>query len=325
MLFAYMAFGRIDWHKTGAALAQASIVPLIAALALLSMDFTLRVLRWWWMLRKFDDALPAKVCFAPFMSSIAANNVLPLRAGDVLRIVGFRHAIRAPAMRILGTMLIERLLDLFTLIAIFFACLHGVTGESIPPAFVTAASVIALAAIAAMILLVASERLILRLVRRLEGAAGVQQRPWALRGLQWFEQVLATLMIFRSPGTLLTLIALSACAWLLEGGVFYCIALSLHLDVAAAGAWFSMSTGTLATLIPSSPGYVGTFDYFALQGIMAFGAKPDPAAAYTLLCHAAIWLPPTGAGGLFLALPRLRRLTPGRRSSQNHQRESESL
>jgi hypothetical protein len=68
-----------------------------------------------------------------------------------------------------------------------------------------------------------------------------------------------------------------------------------------------MSTGTLATLLPSSPGYVGTFDYFAMQGIIAYGAAKEPAAAFTLLAHILMWLPLTVVGGLFLLAPRGRR------------------
>ncbi len=63
---------------------------------------------------------------------------------------------------------------------------------------------------------------------------------------------------------------------------------------------FALSTGALATLLPSSPGYVGTFDYFAILGITAYGASRAAAAAFALLVHFLLWLPPTVVGALCL-------------------------
>ncbi len=52
----------------------------------------------------------------------------------------------------------------------------------------------------------------------------------------------------------------------------------------------------LATTIPSAPGYVGTFDAPGIAVLIAFGVPGDIAAAYTLVLHAALWLPPTLLG-----------------------------
>ena len=48
--------------------------------------------------------------------------------------------------------------------------------------------------------------------------------------------------------------------------------------------------GTLATTIPSAPGHVGTFDWFAAQGLEAYGAPPPRAVAFTLTVHAVLWM-----------------------------------
>ncbi len=58
--------------------------------------------------------------------------------------------------------------------------------------------------------------------------------------------------------------------------MFATVAWSLRTDASPLGPWFALSTGTLATLLPSSPGYVGTFDYFAMLGLVAYGASRRP-------------------------------------------------
>jgi glycosyltransferase 2 family protein len=74
------------------------------------------------------------------------------------------------------------------------------------------------------------------------------------------------------------------------------------VDSAAAG--LSLGAGTLATLLPSSPGYVGTFDYFAALGLTAYGASLGAATAFALLVHLVLWVPVTVLGFALLLVGR---------------------
>ena len=131
---------------------------LAVALAALACGYALRIVRWWMMLRAMDPAVRLGACVRPFLVSIAVNNLLPFRAGDAVRVVGFRDELQAPPMRVLGTMLVERLLDLSTLLVFFFIGLSGTSPGGVPPAFVTAAAWMAAvgAALVLTLLLLAS-------------------------------------------------------------------------------------------------------------------------------------------------------------------------
>jgi uncharacterized membrane protein YbhN (UPF0104 family) len=107
-----------------------------------------------------------------------------------------------------------------------------------------------------------------------------------------------------SPMLVLQLIGLSMAVWVLEGAIFATVMWSLSANAGAFGPWFALATGTLATVLPSTPGYVGTFDYFATLGLMAYGAKKESAVAFSLLVHFLLWLPITLIGGLYLAAPK---------------------
>jgi hypothetical protein len=52
----------------------------------------------------------------------------------------------------------------------------------------------------------------------------------------------------------------------------------------------------LFTTIPSAPGYLGTFDEPGIEVLKAFGVNENVAGAYTLVLHAALWLPITALG-----------------------------
>jgi len=57
----------------------------------------------------------------------------------------------------------------------------------------------------------------------------------------------------------------------------------------------------LSTTLPSAPGYIGTFDAPGIALLGAYGVEPALAAGYTLVLHAALWLPITVVGGYFFA------------------------
>ena len=63
-----------------------------------------------------------------------------------------------------------------------------------------------------------------------------------------------------------------------------------------------MSAANLATIIPSSPGYVGTF-HLPLQSVLTagYGVHPSEAAAYAIVAHAVLVLPIAVLGIILLA------------------------
>jgi len=57
----------------------------------------------------------------------------------------------------------------------------------------------------------------------------------------------------------------------------------------------------LATTLPSAPGYLGTFDAPGIAVLVAYRVAKPLATAYTLVLHAALWLPITLLGAYYLA------------------------
>jgi uncharacterized membrane protein YbhN (UPF0104 family) len=286
----------------GAALVRAasrlSAGGLLLALALLTAGYALRVVRWWWMLAAFDRRLRVRDCVTPFVASIALNNVLPLRAGDAVRAFGFQKRLGLPAATVLGSVVLERLLDLAMLLAIFFAGAAAAPAEALPAGMARAAAVVAAGAIAVLVLLPLLGPPVARRLERLGGAS-------PSRGVQLVRKGAALLLdsfsLLRTPGRALALLPLTLGVWLCEGAVFATIAADLASSTPPWAAWFAMATGTLATLLPSTPGYVGTFDWFASLGLAAFGAAREVATAFALSAHAVLWVPVTAVGLALLA------------------------
>ncbi len=308
-VFVYLTVRRLEWASVRQAWRAADTRFVALAVVVLAAGYATRIARWWVMLRVLAPDLPYTSCVRPFLGSLAVNNTMPLRAGDFVRAFGFKGVLRAPPAKIVGTLVVERILDLLVLLAIFFIGLVGVGRGAVPHAFITAGTVLFAASIAGILALVLAPRAVEWLVARmllgpLARWGGTSGRV-AVRLHGAAEQLFATLTQVLTPGRAAGLLALSIVSWGLEGGVYAAVAWSLHSQTDAFGPFFALATGTLATLLPSSPGYVGTFDYFAILGLTAYGATRTAAAAFALLTHFVLWLPPTVAGALcFVQLRR---------------------
>lgn len=301
-VFLWLLLQGIGFHTLRLAFLQLSIPSLAVALAFLAAAYALRVLRWWWMLRTLEPSLSFGACIWPFLTSIAVNNVMPFRAGDALRVFGFRHQLRSPAVRVLGTLIIERILDLLVLLGFFFVGLLALPLGTFPQRFVIGASWLAGFSIVSLLLLILFTPWLGRIIERIATHSFFVSRNLSTTIVSHGRHFVGALGLVRSPSRTLLLLGLSVLTWSFEGAVFATVATAIHSMASPLGPWFSLGTGTLATLIPSSPGYVGTFDYFAAQGLEAYGAAPAVAVAFALSVHAVLWAPLTAAGLSYLAL-----------------------
>ena len=62
-----------------------------------------------------------RVCARVLMTSLAANNILPFRIGDIMRVFTYAGDLGASPSVILSTVILEKLLDIFVLVLLFVA------------------------------------------------------------------------------------------------------------------------------------------------------------------------------------------------------------
>ena len=301
-LFLTLLARNIEWNEVRRVLAGATWPPLLLATIALGADMSARITRWWLMLRPVQPDLPWASCARPFLGSLALNNTVPLRAGDVVRVFGFQRTLRAPTPHVVGTLILERMLDLLVLLGILSVAVLGTSGV-FPRPFLLLAYLAGAVCVSALLALTLVPRSISNAIQWMMGRlfAG---RSWTPALNRVVEQLTQSLALLRSPGRAFRLLGLSLVAWLLEGAVFACVLQSLQIQVAWPAAWLALAAATLATLLPSSPGYVGTFDYFATLGLTAYGAAPAAGAAFALVAHLMLWLPVTAVGFALLLLGR---------------------
>lgn len=272
-----------------------------------AMGYAVRILRWRAMLAVANPSLGFWRCAVPFLGSIAANNVLPFRLGDVLRCLAFSRWLSVDAGTVTATVLAERLLDLLTvLVAAGLAILILAPSEgALGLLGVGAWGLVTLGGLALGLLL--APGLLRPLARGVVAATRALHPGIGTRLAAFAEPLLETLVSLSRGRRMLGLIAASAVVWTCEGAVYWAVAMAIPAMTAPEAAWLAMPVGTLATLLPSTPGYIGTFDYFAIAAAEAGGNSTPAATAFAVLVRAYFYIPVSILGGLSLLIWRLQR------------------
>ena len=260
-------------------------------------SYTLRCVRWTRMMRPTGARFA--VCARVLMTSLAANNILPLRIGDIMRVFTYASDLGASPSVILSTVILEKLLDVFVLVLLFVVFMGTNTSvHSRTLAF----SLLAVSTAGLLTLLLGARVLeapLRALFRRLPagGVVGKLER-WLLLALDGIRQI-------GVAGSLLLLVQ-SAVIWTCEGMIFVSGAALVGLMVDRIGPWQAVSVANLSYLIPSSPGAIGTFEWAVKASLVSHGAAEGPSALFALALHAWLLLSVTGAGGLIFLVHRFR-------------------
>ncbi len=267
--------------------------------------YLLRTLRWQRIVRpvaplRFGDA------FSVLMMGFASNNLLPARLGEFVRayLVGRKIGVRKTYG--MATIILERVCDGVTLIVLLGAVslLMPLPGWGQEVQLIS--SLLFLGAAAGIVLLLTQERLTMRMLRVLLKPFPRQLSGAILRASKTFISGLHSLKSGRSLGLVA---AISVTVWLLEAS-------SYLLMTRAFGVWMSPLAQTLAAtfllvvvnlgiMLPSAPGYVGTFQFFAVMALGVFGVPKETALAVAIASHLMQYVMVTAIGLLFFARENL--------------------
>lgn len=290
LVFLYLAFSGQDFKEIGASLGQANYWWLIPGLISYFIGVGIRAIRWHYLLGPIQK-VPTRRLFPVVVIGYMANNVLPVRMGEVVRayVLDRREGVRKTAA--LATIVVERIMDGLTML--LFLALASLF-VSVSPDIQGIEKIASLVFLAGIILffVVAHSR---TWMKRLENF-GLRFVPGKIRpkvaGLA--ESFIDGLQVLRQWKDLLIVFSLSVLAWVFEAGMFWSVALAFNnMNLSATAIFMTLAVANLATLVPSTPGYVGPFDAAAklvLQKIFGVGSV---ALSYIILLHAALYLPVT--------------------------------
>lgn len=290
-VFLWLAFRDADVSSVWEAARDANLGYMGAAVALVGVVYAFQAARW----RRIAavEHLGELRFVEMVVGAVACNNLLPGRLGELFRARWLAVAAPMPSGRALATVGLDKGCDVLVLFAFLLVSLPFAASAAWVIRIVAGAAIViaVLVAVFALARLYASSR---HRERRERGR---------LRGIA--RDVVDTLAEPLGRRRFAGALGLGALAWGTFVVIVWLAARSIGLELEPMECVFVTGVISLGVAIPSSPGFVGTYQWLAVASLGILDVARDDALAFSILLHAS-WYVPTTIVGVLLVLFRLR-------------------
>ena len=277
----------------------ARLGPLLGAVVLATVTFPLRLVRWRLLLRdEHGKAYPVGPLWHAIAIGFTANNILPLRAGELVRAYTAARLTSARFTTVISSIAVERIFDGLTVVALLTLALFSpelpanvkVGGTSVAQ-LAQGAGVISLLALVAAIMVVAAPLTAERVIRWV-----LPHARFADRIIDLIEGIRQGLVVLRSPGRLAAVVVWSLVLWLVNALGFYVGFSAFGIPVSYGGALVLQGLVVLGISIPSTPGFFGPFEAVIVAVLALYGVPGSLAFSYAISFHITTFIPITLLG-----------------------------
>jgi uncharacterized protein (TIRG00374 family) len=284
---------RVDIAEALKTLPDVNYLYAVPALALFTLAKLVVALRWRVMLARLGQP-PVGTLFGTLLVSNLANNFLPLRLGDLLRVQvpAQRHGISRSGLTS-SVFVTESVLNGVTFAVL---ALVGVALLDVPEALNNF--------IWAMIGAVGAGLLLALFGAHISLPVGWQPGRW----LRWLPERVRRAIVdilppfveglaaLRHPWMGGQVLALSFVGWLLEGLMFWLFGLAFGLDLSFGSYLMIMIAANMVISIPMSPSNVGPYEVAVTEVVAILGVARPLAAGYAIATHVLniLWVMFTG-------------------------------
>lgn len=291
----WILVGSVDVGKAVVVLGTASPGWIGLMVITATVDVATRGARWRALLAPIAP-LPYRRVLAYTYMGYLANNVLPARLGELYRSHALGEGERVSRTTVLGTVVVERVVDTVMVVAIASVAVLVLNARGT----MTNAVLLGLAFVSLLIIGLGLGIAAHRLPGASRVALIIERWP---RLLELARRLREGLAVAGRPRTLISALAFSAVAWAASTTTFLAGGQAVGVELTIAQAALLTSGVALVTIIPSGPGYLGTFELTVVGIAAGFGISRDAAFAMGLLVHLVI-LATTSVGGVIALLAR---------------------
>jgi len=296
LVFLYLAFRKVDYSQLWEALKGANYWYIFPTIALVLLSMWMRAYRWRFMINPIKKVNLGRL-FSSVMIGFMANNVLPARLGEFVRAYSLGKTESISKSATFATIVIERVFDGFSLLFILWVTLL----VSPFPDWVKKASnlflLMNLLALAFLVLIEVKRESTLKLFNFI-----FRLLPASLssKAKEILEKFIGGLKVFRDIPSLIWILVWSVFIWTVVGIANYFIFLVFDLHPPLQASFILLVIASLVVMLPSSPGFVGTFHYACVISLGLFGFKENVSSPFSLVLHASQYVPVTLLGLYYL-------------------------
>lgn len=319
----------VDIYKSFAIAQRANLFLLALACIAISGSYAIRALRWQLILTN-EYNMDWQIVFWATVIGYLGNSMLPARAGDVIRSIAVSHCAGISKSFAFTSVAIERIIELAGIALVSLLALSII--EEVPEWLNTATRLAVILASLGVAVLFSITHIVQHKRRLAETRVGkkigkilciIPLPPlYRNRVIQSFQHILQGFYTLQDTSQVVRIIAITVIIWLIETCFTILIAQALGIAFGVTTALLLLCALSLASIVPSTPGYIGIFQFVAVTLLTPLGFLPDAAIAYIVVFQLVQYLMVTlwGGFGLWrltysgLSLRRLREETAGIRN-----------
>jgi uncharacterized protein (TIRG00374 family) len=284
--------------------ATASADPRYVALAavLTVTVCVFRAARWRLLFSPTKD-IPFSSLFSVIMIGFLANNVLPARLGELVMVFLVDRKEHVGKTRTAATIALDRFLDVATLVGFLTVAMFiAPVPDWVRRMAWIGIALLVLAAGTAWSLLAKRE-----LWQRLaDGMFAGLARRWSIRMPGTLAMLAEGLAVARDVRAMVRAVLLSVLVWTTLALAVFCLFVAFGFELSPLAAVTTLAIVNLGLILPSSPGFIGTFQLFCVISLGLFGIGDSAALSFATIYHLTQWLPTTLLGFYFLGKENLK-------------------
>lgn len=289
---------RYDWSGVDDSLRVADWMRLVPVMPVMLAIFALRA--WRWQALFADSIRPSfSGSFLALMAGYLFNNILPARAGELVRVHVIGRREQLPRSAALGTVVVERTLELLVLLVLLSFVLIS---QPLPDWAAHAGKVVAGLVCSAFGILVSVGLLGNKLVEKTIPRLIFLPEAIANRLVVSSQAFVGGVSAVLQAPHIAKFIFLTSIIWVLEIAVVWFVSSAFNLPLNSLNILFVMLSIALGTMVPASPGYLGTFEVFGLSALALVGVSGSSAQGFVLVLHATLLLGSSLVGAVCLGL-----------------------
>lgn len=286
--FLYFTLRGINWLQLWHILQHADYIYLIPGVAVHFIAFYIRSIKLSVLTKKFKQ-VSANAMFPIVAIGLMMNNILPLRAGEIGRIFLLSNKFLLTKINATLILVMERLFDIAGLLIIVLIFSHFQAWPGYISQLITIAS---MGILAFIILAPTFITLFTSLMKKSHHSIGKAITEKMV-------QIKKGYFIFHNPKLIGEVSVLSVLLWFVEGVSYYVISLAFHLSIGLPTFVFISAIVNISSALPSTAGFIGTFEFFATNLLLFFGISKTLALSFVLVLHIELLLPITLVGLYF--------------------------
>jgi len=243
----------------------------------------------WQLLLAPVEPVPFSQAAEAIYVGMFANEVLPLRAGELIRCFLLAKSSELPLSVTFASALIERIFDGIWLMAFFFYCLHmgRLPGVLLKGGYILGILIIICSGILAYAMYAKKQSLDLF---------------FGMSWPRWFNTLIEDLQLIGHSRFLYYAFFVSGAFMIAQIVPIYALVLANGLPVPWTASFMMMVLLRLSSIVPQAPGNLGSFQWVAAHTLMLFKLATGHARRFSLILWAVVTIPMILVGFIALAL-----------------------